>query len=567
MKKTKKNIQKINLQATLMSIGTLLSRILGFLRDLFIANFFSKTETDIFFVAFRFPNFFRRILGEGTFTASITPALTENLNTQGWEETKKLHNALSTLLFSIVIVITVLGIFFIPYILKAFFENSAYSNVEAKLEKTILIGRLVFTYFFFVSFYSYFMSVAQVFGKFFIPAVAPAFFNLSLILFAWTPQSWWAFPSMSLAWAVILGGFLQILPTLYEMKKLNLLPQFSFHKKKELKQILKRFLPGMLGLSGLSCISLINVYFTGSLEEGANSYIYYGDRLMEFPRALIALSIGSALIPEFTKQYTQKNIQSLKETLSYYLRFILFLTLPFSLLFFLQSETIIQFIFGRGQFDRDSVIITAHLLKIYALVLIFSSLSRILSSCLFALNKNWLMTLGALFFVGFHFLCAFFLTPLYGLNGLIFATALSSLFFFLILIFCLFFLVGSLNLKSILSLLFNIAPGLLALALSLLLIPNLFSSLHFFLTKNFFNSSLDVSYIPLTFSDFLKPLNLNYISSYPFISFIFFSFSCLIAAFLYLRLNLFCKEPISYDVLKLLTKMKSLKIKKPVKKI
>ena len=89
MKKSKKNIQKLNIQAILMSMGTFLSRILGFLRDLFIAGFFSTTETDIFFVSFRFPNFFRRLLGEGAFIASVTPALTESLEAQGLKETKK----------------------------------------------------------------------------------------------------------------------------------------------------------------------------------------------------------------------------------------------------------------------------------------------------------------------------------------------------------------------------------------------------------------------------------------------------------------------------------------------
>ena len=118
-----------------------------------------------------------------------------------------------------------------PWIMKLFFENSTYASVEGKLEKTIIIGRLVFTYLFFVSLYSYFMSVAQVFGRFFIPALAPAFFNLSLILFAWTPQSWWPFPSIALAWAVILGGIFQLLPALYQMRTIHLIPAFSLKKQ------------------------------------------------------------------------------------------------------------------------------------------------------------------------------------------------------------------------------------------------------------------------------------------------------------------------------------------------
>jgi len=531
-----------------MSLGTFLSRILGFLRDLFIASFFSKTETDIFFVAFRFPNFFRRLLGEGTFIASVNPVLTENLERQGFEDTKKLHHTFFTLLFLVALFLSLLGLLLMPWLMTALFGNSAYASVEGKLEKTILIGRLVFTYLFFVSLYSYFMSVAQVFGKFFLPALAPAFFNLSLILFAWTPSHWWSFSPMALAWGVMAGAVLQLLPTLYEMKRLNLLPRFSFEKKNQLKLIGRRLLPSMLGLSGLSCIGLINVYFAGFLEEGANSYIYYGDRLMEFPRALIAISIGSALIPEFTRQYSGKDLIQLKETLIYYLRFLLFLTLPFALLFLIQSEWIVQILFGRGEFDQESVIKTARVLKVYTLVLVFSSLSRVLSSCFFAINKNWFIALGTGIFVVFHFLCAFFLTPLYGLSGLVTATALSSVFFFFLLTSLLFYLIGFFKLKALLILLFNIAPGLLTFALSLLVIPKLFYK--FFCSLAFCDNSIE------SWVDFFKPLELSLSSSNSFLSFFLFISSGLIGAFLYIVLSLFFKEPSCYDFLKLLKKLR-----------
>ena len=297
-----------------MSLGTLFSRILGFLRDLCIAAFFSKTETDIFFVAFRFPNFFRRLIGEGSFSASVTPVLTETLQkSEGERKTKELYSSLFTLLFCVAGALTLLGLVFMEDIMNGLFADSPYAEIEGKLKKTIILGRLVFTYLFFVSLYSYFMSVAQVFGKFFIPALAPAFFNLSLIVFAWTPQSWWPFPSASLGWAVIVGGLLQLTPVLYEMNRLGLPLRFtSCLKSPAVLQVGKRFLPGMIGLSGLSLIGLINVYFSAWLEEGAPSYIYYGDRLMEFPRALIAVSIGTALIPELTRLYSLDRLSELK---------------------------------------------------------------------------------------------------------------------------------------------------------------------------------------------------------------------------------------------------------------
>ena len=559
----KKENSLVSLQAGLMSIGTFLSRILGFFRDLLIANFFSKTETDIFFVAFRFPNFFRRLLGEGAFSASVTPALTEHLERKGKEETGRLHNSLFSLLFCLTVVLTVFGVFFMESIMYFLFEGSAYASIEGKLEKTIVVGRLVFTYLFFVSLYSYFMSVAQVFGRFFLPALAPAFFNISLIIFAWTPKDWWPFPSLSLAWAVIAGGALQLLPVLFELFRLKLFPRFYFRKNSELLKIGRRFLPGMLGLAGLSLIGLINVYFAGQLEEGANSYIYYGDRLMEFPRALIAVSIGTALIPELTRQYTINSLLELKKTANYYLNFLLFLTLPCAVVFFFQSELIIQFLFGRGEFDQTSVMQTAMVLRVYTVVLVFSSLSRVLSSCFFAINKNWFMVISSILFVLFHFFLAQFMTPLYGLKGLVGATAVSSVLYFLILTACLFYLIGKIDFKPLLTLLLNTMPGLLVLSLCLVFIPFFFNQFYCFLSNLFVSAScpLQKGLTFETFSSFFSPSHIfsfSHIQSNSLISFLVFVFSCSVGGILYLWLSRLCKEPMSNELLKLLKKTKLL---------
>ena len=477
---------KVAWQAGFMSLGTSLSRILGLIRDLCLAAFFPKGETDIFFIAFRLPNFFRRLLGEGSFSASVLPVITESLHSNKEEnKTKELHSYLFTLLFCVASVLTLLGVVFMQDIMNLLFGNSAYALIEGKLEKTIIVGRLVFTYLFFVSLYSYFMSVAQVFGKFFIPALAPAFFNVSLILFALTPQDWWPFPAFALGWAVICGGGLQLLPVLYQIYNLGWWPRFALHfKNPYVIKALRRFLPGMLGLAGLSLIGLINVYFSTWLEEGAPSYIYYGDRLLELPRSLIAVSLGTALIPELTKLYTLKNMSDFKDTLNYYFRFSLFLILPCALVFLFLAEPIITLLFGRGEFDSSSIIKTSMVLQMYSAVLIFSSLSRVFSSCFFALNKNWHIMICTVLFVCFHLLLAGMLTGSYGLTGLIGATALSSAFYFICLTGYLFYFLGSFNYRPIVFMLGRNFPGLILLGLCLQSYPYILKTFLLVLTPS-----------------------------------------------------------------------------------
>ena len=404
----KRNQFSFGLWASLMFLGTLASRLLGFVRDLCIAAFFSRTQTDIFFVAFRLPNFFRRFLGEGSFSASVTPVLVESLcEKDGKRKARHTSSALFTLLFLTASLLSLLGVVLMEDLMNLFFKNSPYSLIEGKLQGTILAGRIVFSYLFLAAGYSYFMSVAHAFGKFFLPALAPALFNLTLIVFAFLPQDWWPFPAVGLALAVIVGGLVQISLALLVVYKLGFLPRFSFHfRGKAFSSALKRFVPASIGLSGLALIGLLNLYFAGWLKEGAHTYIYYGDRLLEFPRSLIAISIGTALVPELSRFYSQGKTKEFFQLSSQSLDFLFFLILPCALVFCLLPEPLISLLFERGQFERESVTQTSLVLRINAAVLVFSAAARILVSGFFAVDKNWRCAICNLIYVIFHGVCA-----------------------------------------------------------------------------------------------------------------------------------------------------------------
>lgn len=462
-----------------MSAGTLVSRGLGFVRDMLIAALFSRSETDVFFVAFRFPNFFRRFLGEGSFSASLTPALAEAFEEKGGRErARAFYSALFALLFCATSFLTVLGIVFMDRIMEALFGGSPYALVPGKLEKTVIAGRIVFVYLFLASAYSYFMAAAQALKSFFLPALAPALFNICLIAFALLPQSWWPFPALSLAWAVALGGLVQLGLVLFVIHKLKFWPRpaFAFSRDPQARgqawgaarRVLGRFFPAAAGLSGLALIGLINVYFAGWLEEGAHTAIYYGDRLMELPRSLIALSIGMALIPELARLRAAGDSSGFFKTAGHCLDFSLFLTLPCALVFLLAPAPIIEALFQRGAFDGAASAKTAMILRVYSLALVFSSAARIFSSCFFAAGKNWTAALGSALYVAIHGALAWILTPAFGLAGLVWATALSSGLHALLLWGLMSRYVGRLPLRQTGGRLLRAAPGLGLLALALL---------------------------------------------------------------------------------------------------
>ena len=483
--RTKQNQFSFGLWASLMFLGTLVSRILGFARDLAIAAFFTRTQTDIFFVAFRLPNFFRRFLGEGSFSASVTPVLVESLTEEnGKLKAREISSALFTLLFLTASLLSLLGVVLMEDLMNLFFKGSPYSLIEGKLEWTILTGRIVFSYLFLAAGYSYCMSVAHAFGKFFLPALAPALFNLIMIVFAFLPQEFWPFPALGLAWAVILGGIAQISLALVVVYKLGFWPGFSFKfREKAVLSALKRFIPASIGLSGLALIGLFNLYFAGWLEEGAHTYIYYGDRLLEFPRSLIAISIGTALVPELARFHNTGKTREFFQLSSYSLDFLFFLILPCALVFCLLPEPLISLLFERGQFDKESVSQTSLVLRINSVVLLFSSAARVLISGFFAVDKNWRCAICNLIYVVFHGILAWFLTGTYGLKGLVSSTALSSCFYFFLMLLAFSYFVGSLNLWQRAISIIKTLPGLLLLSGGIYCYGFLFSLFNSFLTS------------------------------------------------------------------------------------
>ena len=468
--------QKVNRSSFAIFNGTLLSRITGFIRDMVIGYAFTRTETDAFFVAFRFPNFFRRFFGEGALTVSFIPVFTECLYKESDDgktgelpkleqkkspicsssipeiniiEARNLMNSIYTLVLITVSSLTVLGMIFIDVIVDWMFGSYAFSQVEGKIEMTVYLARFLFFYLFLVVTYAYFTAVANALKKFFIPALAPAVFNLCIIFSVFIiPQHILNYPAMVLVIGVLLGGIAQSVMVALVLIRLKFLPQLTFSlTSSHLMTVLKKFLPAIVGVGGFAIIGVLNVFFAGWLEEGAHTYIYYADRLLELPRSLVAVSMGTALLPALSKLSALKRDESLFNLAAHQRDVMLYIVLPCSLILFFLGTPIVEVLFERGKFSSLATQETSKILHIYSLLLIILSCNQILSTCFFSIKNTWCPATATSLSVLSHLIFSILFVPLWGLNGLIWAMIFASMLQMLFLLFAYPKLIGSLYLK------------------------------------------------------------------------------------------------------------------------
>jgi len=285
--------------ATVSSM-TLLSRILGFVRDFVIARTFGAgVATDAFFVAFRLPNLLRRLFAEGAFSQAFVPILAEYRNTREAEETRRLADHVATLLFLALLVVTLLGIAVTPVLI--YISAPGFAADAAKFELTVELTRIAFPYILFISLVSLAGSVLNTWSRFAVPAFTPVLLNFSFIGMALFAAPYFDPPVLALAWAVFLGGALQLALQLPFLAKIGMLPRFSFSLADEgVRRILTLMLPALLGVSVSQISLLINTIFASFLPSGSVSWLYYADRLMEFPAGLLGAALGTILLPSLS---------------------------------------------------------------------------------------------------------------------------------------------------------------------------------------------------------------------------------------------------------------------------
>jgi putative peptidoglycan lipid II flippase len=449
-----------------MAVGTFSSRILGFLRDALMYALFSRSVTDAWVVAFRLPNIFRRVLGEGSLSPSFIPIYVDT-RARSPEDARRLANAVFSIVFAVATVISVVCFVYMEQIMWYLIgDPHGFAAVPGKVEQTIYLARIMIFYLILVSTFAFHMAVANTHGHFFIPAIGPTLFNFGLILFTVTHWELGTYPGSTQSWGVIFGGFLQVGVVAWLLIKEGYLPRFTWSwGAPGVARVFGNMVPGLFGLGVFQVMTLVNTKFAARLSEGAQSYIYAADRILELPQSLIAVSLGAALLPRFSELSGIGTRGKFLTEANQAVRTLLYLSLPAAVGMYTLADGLTQVLFMRGAFTAADAAQTANVVEIYSVLMLFSSLSRVTAPAFYALKNTWLPACVAFFVLLVHISVGPYLVDRFGLTGLATATSVSSILNIVILQIFFFYVIGSLGYGKILKSVARLLPALLTLGL------------------------------------------------------------------------------------------------------
>ncbi len=432
---TSSSRRDITAAASVVGSATLLSRILGYIRDAVIASIFGAGfATDIFFAAYRIPNFFRRLVGEGALTASIVPVFTEEAGAE-FSDSRERRAALASKLFTlfavIFLVLTILGIVFAHQLVDLLAPDFSLE----KQALTVSMTRWMFPFLFFIGIFAVAMALLNSMKHFMAPALAPALFNISIIasvilLAALLPNSLYA-----LAIGVVVGGAVQAIFQLPYLKRYGISPKLTWNLRDgALGRILLLMGPYALGVGVYQINMLITYRFASGLAEGSISYLYYADRLVQLPFGVFGVALATAALPSMSRHAMEGEWRSFREAFSFSIRMVNFIMIPSMVGLVVLGIPIISLLFQRGLFDQQAVYGTATALYFYSVGLVAFATTKIAASAFYSLKDTKTPVIAAITSVVVNFLfCLLLIKPLRH-GGLALATSLASFMNFIILI-------------------------------------------------------------------------------------------------------------------------------------
>jgi len=364
--------------------NTMLSRVLGFVRDLVFAHTFgANANTDAFFVAFKIPNFLRRLFAEGSFSVAFVPVLVEYKAKRSLDELKLFVNNVAGTLGGILLLVTALGVVGSPVLVMIFAPG--FIGVEGKMDLAADMLRLTFPYLLFISLTAFAGSILNSYDRFGIPAFTPVLLNLVLIGCALWLSPLMDRPIVGLAWGVLIAGIVQFLFQLPFLKQLGLLPKFKFAPKDEgVRRIVRLMLPAIFGVSVTQLNLLLDTLIASFLEDGSISWLYYSDRLMEFPLGILGVGLATVILPSLSNKHATESSEGFSHTLNWALRWVLLLGVPCAVGLFLLAGPMIATLFQSDVFLASDVAMAQRSLMAYSLGLLPFIMIKVLAPGFYA---------------------------------------------------------------------------------------------------------------------------------------------------------------------------------------
>ena len=369
-----------------LSVGsmTLLSRILGLARDIVIARFFSAGDAaDAFFVAFKIPNFLRRLFAEGAFSLAFVPVLTEYRTQFSEAQTRDLINRVAGTMGIILLVLTLIGVLASPLLIGVF--AAGFIDQPDKFDLTADMLRITFPYLLLISMTAMAGGILNTWKHFAVPAFTPVLLNLSMIASAVWLSPLLEVPVIALAWGVFLAGILQLLFQLPFLYREGLLPKPAWGwRHAGVQKIVKLMIPALFGSSVAQINLLFDTFIASFLISGSVAWLYYSDRLLEFPLGVFGIALATVVLPNLSEAHYKKGASHFNQTLQWAIKLSLLIAIPATIGLFLLSRPILATLFQYGAFSDNDSLMAGYSLMAYSLGLPAFILIKILASGFYA---------------------------------------------------------------------------------------------------------------------------------------------------------------------------------------
>lgn len=371
-----------------IGLATLASRVLGYVRDMVVALAFGAGPvTDAFFVAYRIPNLLRRLLAEGALSTAIIPVFSEYLARGGREAFQRMARAVAGVGTLTLGLVSALGMALTPWIVAVM--TPGWAADLALTDLTVRLTRLMFPYLLLVGLAALAAGTLNAHHRFFTAALGPAVLNVGMILAVLLLASRLEPPVLSLAVGVLVGGLGQVLVQVPEIRRLGLpLAPSAEWRHPALRTIAYRLGPAAFGLAAVQITVLVNTFLASLLPRGAISYLYYADRVMEFPLGVFGIALATASLPTMSAQAARGDHRGLNQTVGFALRLSAFIAVPATVGLLALRAPIVRLLFQRGEFGPDHAVATARALAGYAVGLPAFSASRIAAQTFYALGDT-----------------------------------------------------------------------------------------------------------------------------------------------------------------------------------